>query len=169
METIEAIFTRRSIRHYTDQAISKETIETLLTAAMYAPSASNKQPWHFVVIDDRDMLDAVMEFHPHAKMLAQAKCAILVCGDAEQALAPGYIPVDCSAATQNILLAAHGLGLGSCWLGIHPREERIAEIRKIVSLPEHIHPVSLISLGYPAKQPSKPERFNADRIHWNRF
>jgi nitroreductase len=169
METIEAILTRRSIRHYTDQPIAKETIDILLTAAMYAPSASNKQPWHFVVIDDRDILNAIIEFHPHAKMLANAKCAILVCGDSELALAPGYIPVDCSAASQNILLAAHGMGLGACWLGIHPREERIAEIRKIIALPENIHPVSLISLGYPAKQPSKPERFDASRIHWNKF
>jgi nitroreductase len=169
METIEAILTRRSVRHYTDQPVSKETIETLLKCGMYAPSASNKQPWHFVVINDKKIMGEITAFHPHSKMLAEAQLAILVCGDEEKALAPGYIAVDCSAATENILLAAHGLGLGACWLGIHPREERISAIRQIVGLPDKIHPVSLISIGYPAKQPSTPERFDASRIHWGKW
>ena len=169
MDTIESILTRRSIRHYTSQPVLKETIETLLKCGMHAPSASNKQPWHFIVIDDKTILAEIMAMHPHSKMLGEAQCAILVCGDEESALAPGYIPVDCSAATENILLAAHALGLGACWLGIYPREERIAAIKQIIGLPVKIHPVSLISVGYPVKQPLVPIRFDATRIHWNRW
>jgi len=127
MDLIEGIFTRRSIRKYTNQTITDEQIELLIKAGMYAPSASNQQPWHFIVINKREILNKIRDVHPYAKMLSEAQLAILVCGDHDLELSKGYWVVDCSAATQNILLAAHGMGLGAVWLGVHPREERKQE------------------------------------------
>lgn len=167
MELLEGILTRRSIRKYTNQEITQEQIQLLLKAAMYAPSASNQQPWHFVVITDREALSTIKEVHPYAKMLDEAKLALLVCGDINLELSKDYWVVDCSAATQNILLAAHSLGLGAVWLGIHPRVERKNEIRKIFQLPHHIEPMSLISIGYPAEEKEMPERFKPERVHYN--
>jgi len=102
-------------------------------------------------------------------MLSQAALAILVCGDEERELSKGYWVVDCSAATQNILLAAHDLGLGAVWLGIHPREERKNEVRKIFNLPQNIQPMSIVSIGYPDEEKENPERFKPERIHYNKW
>ncbi|MCK4345172.1 MAG: nitroreductase family protein [Bacteroidales bacterium] len=167
MEVIEAILTRRSIRKYSWEKITDNQIEIILKAAMYAPSAMNQQPWHFIVIDDREKLNLIMEVHPYSKMLKEAGLAILVCGDERLQLSKGYWVVDCGAATQNLLLAAHGIGLGAVWLGVHPREERKSGIRKIFHLPDHIQPFSLISIGYPAEEKPVPERFKPERIHKN--
>jgi nitroreductase len=169
METLEAIFTRRSIRKFTGQEVPETIVETLLKAAMYAPSAKNEQPWHFVVIRRRATLDEIQKFHPYSKMLAQAQLAILVCGDEKQEKSPGYWVIDCAAATENILLAAHGLGLGAVWLGIHPRLERVDLIIKLFDLPVHIHPHSMVALGWPAEIPSQPERFLPERIHHEKW
>ena len=169
MEIMEGILTRRSIRKYTTKEVSEDQIEVLLKAAMYAPSASNQQPWHFIVIRDRNILNKIAEVHPYAKMLSQAALAILVCGDEERELSKGYWVVDCSAATQNILLAAHDLGLGAVWLGIHPREERKNEVRKIFDLPQNIQPMSIVSIGYPDEEKENPERFKPERIHYNKW
>lgn len=169
MNVLEAILSRRSIRKYIDKPVSQEDINELIKYAMYAPSAVNKQPWHFIVIDNREVLDAIMKFHPHAHMLAQAAAAILICGDEQLAHTPAYWPVDCSAATQNLLLAAHGKGLGAVWLGIYPREERIQAMKLLMQLPEHIHPFSLVSIGYHAEAPRIANRFKPERIHWNKW
>ena len=167
MDLLDGIFTRRSIRKYTKEEISSEHIEVILKAGMYAPSASNQQPWHFIVISDRKLLDTIKDVHPYAKMLVEAQLAILVCGDINLELSKDYWVVDCSASTQNMLLAAHGLGLGAVWLGIHPREERKNEIRKIFNLPENIQPASLISIGYPDENKEMPDRYKPERIHYN--
>jgi nitroreductase len=167
MELLDGIFTRRSIRKYTNQEVSKDQINTLVKAGMYAPSARNQQPWHFMVITDQKLLNQVREVHPYAKMLSEARIAILVCGDEELELSKGYWVVDFSAATQNILLAAHGLGLGAVWLGLHPREERKNDIRKLFNLPNHIQPLSLIAVGYPDETKETPDRFIPNRIHFN--
>ncbi len=167
MEVIEAILTRRSIRKYSREKITDKQIEIILKAAMYAPSAMNQQPWHFIVIDDREKLNRIMEVHPYSKMLKEAGLAILVCGDERLQLSKGYWVVDCGAATQNLLLAAHGIGLGAVWLGVHPREERKLGIRKIFNLPDHVQPFSLISIGYPAEEKLFPQRFKPERIHKN--
>lgn len=167
MNIIEGIFTRRSIRRYTKQKVASNQVDTLIKAGMYAPSASNQQPWHFIVIDNKQILEKIAEVHPYAKMLKQAQLAILVCGDTNLELSKDYWVVDCSAATQNMLLAAHELGLGAVWLGIHPREERKTEIRNIFKLPENIQPMSLISIGYPDEEKEMPERFKPERIHYN--
>ena len=169
MNVLDAILSRRSIRRYIDKPVSTEEITELVKFAMYAPSAVNKQPWHFIIITDRSILDEIMKFHPHAGMLSQAAAAVLICGDEELAHTPAYWPVDCSAATQNFLLAAHGKGLGAVWLGIYPREERISAMKSLMNLPEHIHPFSLISIGYHAEAPRVPERCKPERIHLNKW
>ncbi len=166
---IEAIITRRSIRHYIRRDVDKSLIDLLLKSAMYAPSARNEQPWHFIVIDQQELFERIMKVHPYAKMLSEAGVAILVCGDEKLELSKGYWPVDCSAATQNILLAAHSLGLGAVWLGVYPRRERMDGITEIFSLPAHIHPFSLVSIGYPAEEKKVPERLNEERVRWNRW
>jgi len=169
MEALEAILTRRSIRRYTEEPIPEEVVRQLLEAAMSAPSAGNQQPWQFVVINDRQILNEVPKFHPYASMLAQAKVAILVCGDLSREYFKGYWIQDCSAATENILLAAHAKGLGAVWLGIYPREARVKALQKLLNLPEHIIPLSLVSLGYPAEKKPRADRFDSSRIHYNRW
>lgn len=166
---LETIYTRRSIRKYKPELVTEEKIEVILKAGMYAPSAGNQQPWHFVVIKDRELLDTIPGFHPHAQMLRTANCAILVCADIKSEKHKGMWIQDCSACTQNILLAAHSFGIGSVWLGIYPREERMSGIIQLLNLPEHIVPFSLISLGYPAENPVQPDRYDVSRIHNNKW
>ena len=145
--------------------IPKETIEELLRAAMSAPSAGNEQPWQFLVIDDRKKLDSITGVNPNAKMCKEAQAAILVCGDTTKEKYPGFWVQDCAAATQNILLAAHTLGLGAVWVGLYPIEDRVVAMRTLLGLPDRVVPLALVPLGYPA-QPIPPEnRFNAARIH----
>jgi nitroreductase len=167
METLDAIFTRRSIRKYKNKEIPGEILENILKAGMFAPSARNEQPWHFLVVTDRELLDRLMKAHPYASMLAEAPMAILVCADTDLEKSKGYWPVDCSAATQNIRLAAHTGGLGSVWLGVYPRTERMEAISTIFSLRSNIQPFALIALGYPAEEKETPDRFRQERIHHN--
>ncbi len=169
MDAIKAIQTRRSIRKYTGKTVNPEIIRQLLESGMYAPTARNIQPWHFIVVDEREMLDKLSVAHPYAKMLREAPLAILVCGDKRLQEADGYIIQDCSAATQNIMLAAHALGLGSVWLGMYPREERMQAVSGLLGIPGHILPVSLISIGYPAEEKEAPSRYRTERIHHNSF
>ncbi|MEE8591962.1 MAG: nitroreductase family protein [Spirochaetia bacterium] len=169
MDTIKAIMTRRSIRRFKDKAVEEKKIETLLRAAMQAPSARNSQPWHFIVITERELLSAIPEFHPYAKMLVQAPAAIMVCGDARIEESIEYINADCSAAAQNLLLAAHDLGLGAVWLGIYPRERRVEEIRKLLGIPRTITPIALVALGYAAEDNGPEERFQPKRVRRNRW
>ncbi|MEW6109356.1 MAG: nitroreductase family protein [Nitrospirota bacterium] len=167
---MEAIFSRRSIRKYTSALISKETVNEILEAAMSAPSAGNEQPWHFVIINERNILDEIPSFHPHSLMIKEVSTAILVCGDLQMEKHKGYWVQDCSAATENLLLAAHAKGLGAVWLGVYPRDERVAGLRKLLSIPRYIIPFSLIPLGYPAEtKPPRPDRYNESRIHYNRW
>jgi len=170
MELYEGLITRRSIRKYTGGTIPDRDIESILKAGMFAPSANNKRPWHFIVVNERSMIEKIMKVHPFSAMLSGASHAIVVCGDETLQNGPMYYPLDCSAATQNILLAAHSLGLGAVWLGVYPREERIKEISEIFGLPEHIVPVSIVSVGVPEKiSQNIPDRFEPEKIrnnHW---
>ena len=168
MDAMEAIFARRSIRKYTKQPVSDEVLKVLLEAAMYAPSAGNRQPWCFVVINDRKILNEIPKYHPYAQMLKEASVAILVCCDGDLQLGEHGVQ-DCSAATQNILLAAHAKELGAVWLGVYPTEPRVTDIKNLLNLPEHITPISLISIGYPAEQKSRPDRYKADRVRYNQW
>jgi nitroreductase len=167
VDVLEAIYTRRSIRQFTEQSLAEELLEKILKAAMQAPSARNFQPWQFVVINDRDKLRKIPTFHPYAAMLATAPVAIAVCGDFTLEKSIEYIALDCAAATQNILLAAHGLGLGAVWLGIYPRKIRIDGLKKLLESPEYIIPISLVALGHYAENQQPVNRFKPERIHRN--
>jgi len=164
MDTLDAIHTRRSIRKYLDKPVLKDILQLVLRAAMYAPSACNAQPWQFVVIEDRRLLREVPNIHPYAAMAAQAPLAILVCGDTSLEKVPGYWVIDCAAAVQNLLLAAHTLGLGAVWTGVYPQQERVEGFRRLLGLPRNVIPHSLVPLGYPAEQPPQEERYRADRV-----
>lgn len=166
MEALENILGRRSIRRYTEEPIASSTIDSLLKAAMSAPSASNIQPWQFVVITERNILDAFPSFHPHAPMMPQAAAAIMVCGEPERSR---YWQQDCGAATQNILLAARALGLGAVWLGIYPREDRVNGSRALLGIPEPVVPMALVALGYPAEQKAPSERFDEAKLHHQKW
>lgn len=165
MDLMKALITRRSVRHFEPKPVPDELIAMLLRAAMQAPSAANAQPWHFVVMTNRLVLEKVTEFHPAAESLHQAPIAILVCGDSTLEKRPDRWVMDCSAATQNMLLAAHANGLGAVWLGIHPDPIRIEGIRRLVNLPQHVHPLSLVAIGYPARVSPPVDRFHPERIH----
>lgn len=167
MNTLEAIRTRRSVRSFTSKTVPKELIEELLHAGMSAPSAGNQQPWQFVVVDDRRILDAIMAVNPNAKMCKEAQAAVLVCGDTTKEKYPGFWVQDCSAAAQNILLAAHEKGLGAVWTGIYPIPERVSGFRALFKLPEHVIPLCLIPLGFPAKEAQPIDRYQKERVHQN--
>ncbi len=169
MELMDAILTRRSIRKYSKQEIAKEEILELLKAGMYAPSAVNKQPWEFVVFSDETIIEEIISVHKNAKMLLEANVAILVCYDEDQQHDEGYGPVDCSAATQNILLAAHSRGLGACWIGIYPRENRMLKLKELFGLPKNIVPFSVISLGKPSEIKEQPQRYNPKKVHFDKW
>lgn len=168
MKAMETLFSRRSIRKFTAEQISEQTIQEILEAAMSAPSAGNQQPWHFVVIDDRILLDQIPSMHPHSLMCKEASIAILVCGDLSLEKHVGYWVQDCAAATENLLLSIHALGLGGVWVGVYPRDERVKGFRKLLNIPEQVIPFALIPIGHPAEQkPSRPDRYNQSRIHHN--
>ena len=169
MDAIEAILTRRSIRSYRDETVSDEVIETLLHAAMAAPSAGNQQPWQFVVIRERAILDAIPTVHPHAKMAAEAPLAIVVCGDTTLVKHKGFWVQDCAAAVENLLLAAHASELGAVWCGVHPNVEREGGFRAFLSLPEEIIPLALIVIGHPNEEKPPSERYDATRVHRDRW
>jgi len=169
METIKTIMTRRSVRDFKSDTVSEDTVLTLLRAGMQAPSANNEQPWHFIVIDDPDILHAIPEFHPYAKMLLSAPLAILVCSDRKLESKRASWLQDCSAATENILLAAHAEGLGAVWLGIFPDAARVAGMQKLLELPDDVRPVSLVAVGHPASKPDPVDRFKEERVHRNQW
>jgi nitroreductase len=167
MDALEAINTRRSIRAYSARPVSLDRVRELVRAAMHAPSAGNEQPWHFIILTERAILDRIPDFHPHAGMVAEAPVAVLVCADPRQEKHPGMWVQDLAAATQNLLLAAHAMGLGAVWVGIHPREERIQALRELIPMPEAIVPFALVPLGYPTEQTESEDRFRPERIHTN--
>jgi len=169
VNTLQAILSRRSVRAYTGQPVPDELLETVLRAAMAAPSAGNQQPWQFVVITERSLLDAIPAFHPYARMVLQAPVAVLLCGDLSLEKHKDYWVQDCSAAMQNMLLAIHASGLGGVWLGVYPNSERVDGFRKLLDLPEHIVPLGLLPFGYPSEQPPAVDRFNPSRIHTNHW
>ncbi len=161
-ERLSIIFARRSIRQYSDQPLTRDEIRSLLEAGMAAPSASNRRPWHFVVATDRGTLQALAQAHPFGKMLAGAALAIAVCGDPE--LSRWWVQ-DCAAATENILIAAAGLGLGGVWLGSHGNPERERAIRQVLGIPDGMGVLSLLSIGRPAETKEARTQYDPTRIH----
>lgn len=157
------IMTRTSVRSYQDKPVEKDKIEKLLRAGMAAPSAMNKQPWHFVVVTDKKELADIAEATPNASMAKDAPLAIIVCGDMTKAAdgdAQQFWIQDCSAVSENILLAAHGMGLGAVWTGTYPSQERCAAIRKILGLPETMIPLNTIVIGYPDGEAQPKDKWN---------
>lgn len=169
MDLQDALLNRRSIRKYKDQKISKDDLNSILKAAMYAPTAMNLQAWQFILIDDKNILIETIKSIPYAEMLKQSAAAILVCGDSAVEKNESWLIQNCSAAIQNILLSAHGLGIGSCWIAIHGMDDVYKNIKDQFGLPENIVPVSLISLGYPEETVITEERFKQDKIHYNKW
>lgn len=170
---LRTIMTRASVRSYTGAAIADAQLERLVRAGMAAPTARNRQPWKFVVLNQREVLDGLGERLPYAKMLKQAPAAIVVCGDLKVAFpeqpAQEYWVQDCSAATQNILLAAHALGLGAVWTGVYPIAERVADVRTELRLPENLMPLAVIVIGHPAGETLPKDKWKPENLHWNRF
>lgn len=168
METLQAITTRRSIRKYTDKQVTEKDVQTILEAAMQAPSAMNEQLRQFVVIDDKALLSKIPSIHPRAAMVAECSVALLVCADLSRQATEWFRVHDCSIAAENILIAAHDLGLGWVFVAIHPREERIDAFKKLFNLPDTIIPLCIIPLGYPAEHKEPENRFDPKKVHHNK-
>lgn len=167
METYEVITTRRSIRKYSSKPVSSGVVKELLTAGMSGPSTGKQEPWHFVVLTERSQIDKLASIQPYQAVLSQVPVAIVVCCDMKLLKYHDFWLMDCSIATQNILLTAHSKGLGSVWLGCHFMPDRAKAVREKLSLPENIMPFSVIPIGYPAEQIPKVERFQSGRVHNN--
>jgi nitroreductase len=167
MDAMEAILSRRSIRKYVKKPVPEALVNELLDAAMSAPSGHHQRPWHFVVVTDHGVLDEVPRYHNWSKMLPEAALGILVCGDV--ANSDEFWVQDCSAATQNLLLAAHARGLGAVWLGIYPKPDLTPKTAKLFGLPENIVPLSLVSIGYPGEEKPRESHYDPARIHYNHW
>lgn len=166
---MEAILNRKSIRKFKDLKISDDIVEELLKAGMAAPSAGNEQPWEFIVLRDKEILKKITEVHPYSQMLLNIDVAIVVCGDESKEVFKGFWVQDCSASTENILIAAEDKGLGAVWLGVYPLADRVQSIKEILNLPASVIPLSIIPVGYPDEQREPADRFNKTRIHYDRW
>ena len=169
MELLEAITTRASIRKYTDQPLTEQEINTLLLAGFCAPSAMNRRPWHFLVVRDRTLLQQIGESSTYGKMIPKAAACIVACGDKERTTFPELLTDDCAAAIQNILLAAHGIGLGAVWCGLVKGQEFYESVKELFQLPTQIEPEGLIAIGHPAETKEHPESFEPDKIHYDQW
>ena len=168
---INNIMTRTSIRQFTSQPIGSDTLTALVKAGMAAPTAVNKQPWSFIVVTEREVLDSLMNVHPYSN-LSTATAAIVVCGEMEKALdgfGRDYWIQDCSAATENILLAAHAYGLGAVWCGVYPNPNVIPGVKRVLSIPGAVTPLSLITLGHPADNPAPKDKWNPENVHYQKY
>ena len=171
-EAIKNIMTRTSIRQYTDEPVSKADIETMLRAGMAAPTAVNAQPWHFVAITDKAKLKELAATNRRGSMIEQAALAIVVCGNMDKAMqgkGQAYWIQDCSAATENILLAAHGLGFGAVWTGLYPMDDRVAAVSQVLHLPQTIIPLCTIVIGHPAENPEPKNKWKPENVSYNEF
>ena len=168
---LENILSRKSVRSYTDEPVRRSQLDTLLRAAMAAPTGRDMRPWKFVVIDDKAAMAALADSLPYAKMLREAQAAVAICGDLSVTDDKGNPSTnwtfDCSAATENLLLAAEALGLGAVWTGVYPYEERVASVKSALGLPEEIVPLALVPIGHPKGDPQPKDKFNKDNIHYN--
>ncbi|MDE7403270.1 MAG: nitroreductase family protein [Muribaculaceae bacterium] len=166
------IVQRVSVRRFTEEAVTDDQLSAILHAAMSAPSGVNRQPWEFVVIDDKRLLQELSEALPYAKMVSQAGVALIVSGNRNRFLEGEDSELwqqDLSAVSENILLASHAIGLGGVWTCIFPHEERIAPVRKILEIPDALIPFNLIPIGYPKADHAPINKWNPDRIHFNSF
>jgi len=170
-DNLKLIFARRSVRVYSPGHVPEETVTVLLEAAMAAPSAMAKDPWRFIIVRHAAVLQSLANALPGGKMLATATLAIVVCGDLEAALDRqlSFLLQDCAAATENLLLAAHGLGIGACWVGVHPDEAALRHLKALFTLPSSVIPMAVISLGLPGETLPSRTRFNRDYVHHEKW
>jgi nitroreductase len=167
MDILNVIFSRRSIRNYQERRLERETLVQLLRAAMAAPTAANAQPWEFVVVDEPETIDPLKAVLPFGKYNPPA--AIVVCGNpdiANNSAGKLYWVQDCSAAIENMLIAAAGMGLGTVWIGVYPLESRVKSVRKVLNMPENVTPLGVVYVGYPAEQKEARTQYNAHRVYW---
>ena len=169
MDTLLAIQTRRSVRKYTEQHIDEEKLDAILRAGMASPTAGDSQSWRFVVVDDKKLLSDISSLSPYAAMAASAAMAIVVCADLKTEKYPGFWVQDCAAAMQNMLLAAHALGLGAVWCGIHPDKEREAAFRQAFNLPPNYAVFGLMVCVYPVDAPPPADRFDSAKVCHNQY
>lgn len=169
LNVFEAIFSRRSVRRFTGDVVPDELLVKMITAGCYAPSAHNRQPWEYMIVKDRNKLAAIKEFHPYAKMIENAGSCIIVCGDTDKENREGFIAEDCSAAIQNMLLMAHGLGLGSVWCALYPVDKLTEAMANILDIPSNIIPVGIVVVGYADEQKHLMLREADTKIHYEKW
>jgi nitroreductase len=165
MDNLEAIFSRRSIRKYTGEPVTEQELETVLRAGFHAPTAHNLKPVDFIVIKDKNTFEHIASFHPYAKMLLEAEVCIVVCGNQAKQEMTGFLIQDCSAAIENILIAANGIGLGAVWCGLYPVEELTSQMKEACSIPDDIIPVGMIVLGRKGEEKKVFDRYDPTKIH----
>lgn len=167
---LDNIASRTSIRSYRPQTVGADTVELLLRAAMAAPSARNRQPWAFIVVDDKELLQQLADSLPYAQCAAQAPLAIVVCGDltkSDGAINHGWWVQDAAAATENLLLAAHAVGLGAVWTGVYSYEDRVRAVQSVLKLPRRVVPLNVIPIGYPAENPAPKQKWDPAKVRRN--
>ncbi len=165
MDAVDAIMTRRSVRDFTDEPVIDADLEAVLRAAMAAPSASNERPWHFIVVRDETARHRLARATPFSGPIARAPVAFVVCADRLAVRHKGFWVIDCAAAIENALLAAHSIGLGGVWIGVHPSRVMVASVRSAIKLPRHVVPHSMVALGHPSRVPPPVDRFDSARVH----
>lgn len=177
MDLMEGLLTRRSIRKYQDKPIDKNTLEEIIKAAQYSPTAHNRQPWEFLVVDDKEVLANLRHIQRWTSFAKDAACVIFVCGDVDRSFNRdkedekwSFIDVDCAIATENLMLAAWSKGIGTCYCGAAPMQKVVDTLKDYLKLPENIRPFAIVPMGYPAEDPKQPEdRYNPDKIHWGKW
>lgn len=169
MNILEAIDSRRSVRKFTGEIISEQDLKAILKAGFQAPSAHNREPREYVVVKDTEIIGKIVQFHEYAQMLPKAGCGIIICGDKTKQDVLGFLISDCSASIQNMLLAAHGLGLGAVWCGIYPREHLMKGTTDVLNLPEHIIPVGMVVVGVKNEVTKTVDRYDENKVHYDRW
>lgn len=166
---IKMVMSRGSVRQFTGGPVDAADLETIVRAGMAAPSACNVQPWAFIIVTDRNLMDNLAKKLPYARMLDKAGAAVVVCGvpDRDESFARKFWPFDCSAATQNILLAAHALGYGAVWTAVFPEEDRVEAVRHECGIPGNIIPLNVIPIGIPAAPARPKDKYRPENVHWN--
>lgn len=170
---IENIMTRASVREYIDSLVPDSVVVKILRAGMAAPTAANRQPWHFYVIENQTVKDSIASAFKYAKMVSGSAFDVVVCGNTNLMFtgdtpARGNWVLDCSAATENMLLAAHALGVGAVWCGMYPEDDRVADLKRILSLPDTLVPLNVVSFGYPKNPVVPKDKWDATKVDYIR-
>lgn len=169
LDAIQVILGRRSIRKFTGETIPENDVKLLLEAAMAAPSACNQQPWHYIVVKDKATFDKITEAQPYTRMLPKASIAVIVCADPNLQTCPGFWVQDCSASTENLLLAAHAMGYGATWCGIYPNDDTVWKIRELLGIPKTVYPLCVVAVGVPDEEKPPADRYNQARVHTEKW